>query len=295
MKKTFLFIFISFFSINVFSQVNAEINELLKRNIKGNVKKMKFLKYEVNYVNDSTYVKKIEDFILPSNYILFFDKKGRKIKKVELRLKNDNLIEKGAWYYTYKNDRIKKEVYYWNNRSKDSTVWFYEYPNKTTQLITKKHFTSSSLFDSPRIHFYSYKRKGNKEYFKSYNSDSSFVQRRLFTYDKYNRIMRIENYEDKDYLMDITFKTYRDSSSRNPYQVVSSYTKYDEPRPAIIRYRYNKYGDAIKIINLSFPNEKRIGINKYIYDSKGNWVKKVMKGTSGKVYRIYKREFTYYD
>lgn len=61
---------------SLFSQINDVKNQWAKRHLNGEVASMKYLKYEINYVNDSTFIAKIEDFIIPSNYILI--KKGEK-------------------------------------------------------------------------------------------------------------------------------------------------------------------------------------------------------------------------
>lgn len=264
-----------------------------KPEFKDSVMSVKVLEYELVYLNDSMYKTKIDDFILPKNYVLYLNQNGFPIRKTELRLKNDSLVEKGVWQYFYENEKIKKEVYIWNNHSETIDEWHYSYPHPDSVLIVKTTKGNGIFGNSNQ--YYSYVRKGNKEIFKSYNADSSFIQRQLNVFDSHNRIVRIEKYEDRDYLTDIYFYSYKDSVFNQPDRTISSFTKYDEPFPVMVRYLYNEFGDVTDVMNFNSDPASHL-VFEYEYDPKGNWIKKIHKNNSnGKVTRIVERSFKYYD
>ncbi len=287
MKKYLILISI-LFPLLIFSQqrIRLNSNDIERYHLKGKVKSLKYFVYDVKYLNDSVYEIKIEDFIVPKNYKIEFNKNGYITKKTEYRSKNDSLIKKGVWLYEYDNNKIKNEIYYWNNNSKDTSKWTYNYPNKNTTLITQQ----STM--SPKLMYYSYQQNKNKEYYKSANADSSFIRRTLNVYDKKNRIIRIEKYDNLDYIQDIVLKSYSDSLNPYPKITISSYTKYDAPF-SIIKYIFNSNNDIIEYDSLINSDNKK-NIIEYKYDTQGNWLEKTEKGGTGKIYKVYRREFTYY-
>jgi len=287
MKNKIIFILILLPNL-IFSQHRnrLEFNDLHRYHLKGNVETLKYYKYNVTYKNDSISQVKFEDFIVPKNYMIEFNQDGYIRKKIEYRLKNDSIIEKGLWLYNYENDKIKKEIYYWNNRSKDTTQWHYLYPDESTTIINQE----STM--SPKLMHYIYKQVKNKEYYKSINADSSFIGKSLYVYDKRDRIIRIEKYDDQEYTRDIILKSYSDSINLNPKVTVSSYTKYDAP-VSINQYKFNDQYDIIEIDGLDVSDDIKT-IIEYKYDDNKNWIVKIKKGGTGKIYKIYKREISYY-
>lgn len=272
----------------IFSQhrIRLEFNDLHRYHLKGNVENLKYFEYNVTYENDSIAQVKLEDFLVPKNYKIEFNREGYIKRKTEYRLKNDSIIEKGLWIYNYEKDKIKNEIYYWNNNSKDTTQWHYLYPDERTTIINQE----STM--SPKLMHYIYEQDKNKEYYKSINADSSYIGRSLYVYDKQNRIIRIEKYDDQEYTRDIILSTYADSINFNPKVTASSYTKYDAPL-FINQFKFNNQYDIIEIDGLDVSDDKKT-IIEYKYDDKKNWIEMIKKGGTGKIYKIYKREISYY-
>ena len=287
MKNKIILILLLFPSL-IFSQHRnrLEFNDLHRFHLKGKVKTLKYFEYNVTYRNDSVTQVNLEDFIVPKNYKIEFNKEGNIQRKTEYRLKNDSIKEKGLWIYNYEKDKIKKETYYWNNYSKDTTQWNYSYHDKRTTIITQE----STM--SPKLMYYVYKQDQNNEYYESINADSSYIRRSLYVYDKHNRIIRIEKYDDQKYTRDIIFNSYADTINFKPKVTGSSYTKYDAPL-IIQQFKFNNQNDIIEIDGLDVSDNKKT-IIEYKYDDRGNWIEKTKKGGAGKIYKIYKREIFYY-
>ena len=288
MNKKLIFIIIIISPTLIFAQHRLRMysNDINRFRLKGKVKSLKYFEFNIKYLNDSVYKLTLEDFLVPRNYKVDFNQDGYITSKIEYRLKNDSIIEKGLWTYNYEKNKIKNEIYYWNNKSKDTTQWNYFYPDNQTTRINK----ISTM--SPKLMHYNYRQLKNKEYYKSINSDSSYIRRSLFVYDNKNRIIRIEKYDDKHYTTDIILNTYSDSLNPNPKLTVSSYTKYDAP-PVIRQYEFNNQYDITVRDGLNTKDDK-MTIFEYKYDDEKNWIEKVEKGGTGKIIKIYKRKIEYY-
>jgi len=208
-------------------------------------------------------------------------------KKTELDylLKEDTLVEKGLWIYMYdKCNRIIKESYYWNNHSTDTTQWIYEYPNDSTTIIHK--------YDKLYKHLrYQYQQSGNIENFTMANSDSSYVTKGLFVYDKQNRIIRIEEYENKDFIQNIQTNTYIDTLAKKPSVKVWIFTKYTTPA-IITTFEYDEIGNEIK--SGSIGKDSKTQHVEYKYDLHNNWIEKKVNLSNGRI-KISRREFEYWE
>ncbi|WMI65456.1 hypothetical protein RBH94_15495 [Aestuariibaculum sp. YM273] len=206
MKNNYLII-LFLIPIIGFSQIRERLNstDLEKHGLTGKVKKVIHKEYEPRFSNDSTYTLELYDFLAPHNYKLEFNYNGNLNIKTELRKENDSLKTVAIWKYKYDyNNRILKEKRISFQYSKDTMIWNYEYKGDSIINVNQ-------LDKTYKILYYSYKQEGNKEYLNLANSDSSHITKKLFTYDKQNRMTRYEDYADKDYIQDLRITTYKDT------------------------------------------------------------------------------------
>jgi len=277
------------FSITAFGQHKHRLNsnDLERFNLKGSVKSYSHIDYQPFFEKDSLNALRIDNFFLkPNNYKIEFDSIGYIKKKIELDylLKKDTLVEKGLWIYKYdKSHRIKKENYYWNNRTKDTTQWVYEYPNDSITIIHKYYKTN-------KHYRYQYLQTGDLEKYTTANSDSSYVTKRLFVYDKYNRITRIEEYENKNYIQNLRTQNYNDTLSKQPSIKVWIYTKHNSPT-VISTHEYDTFGNVIKSSGIG--KGSRTHLTEYKYDPNNNWIEKKVNLSKGRI-KISRRKFEYW-
>lgn len=283
------------FTATVFSQHRQRLNstDLERFELKGNVKSYTHTDYQTYMEKDSLNDLKIKDFFLiPNNYRIEFNEKGYTKRKYELNYlpKKDTLIEKGLWTFKYdKLNRIKEENYYWNNKSADTTQWVYEYPNDSTTIIHQYDKTYKHLR-------YQYQQTRNLENFIKTNSDSSYVTKGLFVYDKYNRITRIEEYENKDYIQNLRIQDYNDTLSKQPSLKVWINTKYNAST-FITTHEYDTFGNEIKssgIDKVSRTHLIKFHLIEYKYDQKNNWIEKKVNLSNGRI-KISRRKFEYWQ
>lgn len=129
--------------------------------------------------------------------------------ETELTTANDS-IEVGAfWTYKYDNkNRILKEERFSFQYFKDTITWNYEYVGDSIINIQQ-------LDKTYKILYYTYIEKGNLEFLHNANSDSSYVTKKKYVYDKFNRVIRSEDYENKDFIQDLRITTYNDTINSN--------------------------------------------------------------------------------
>ena len=278
------------FTVTAFGQHRQRLNstDLERFGLMGKVKSYSHIDYQSFLEKDSLKDLRVDNFILaPNNYKIEFNNNGYINLKTELAYlrKKDTLIEKGLWVYEYDElNRIKEENYYWNNRSKDTTQWVYKYPDDSTTIIHQYDKTYKHLR-------YQYQQSDNLEYFTKANSDSSYVAKGLFVYDKFNRIIRIEKYENKDYIQNLRSQNYIDTIIKNPSVKVWISTKYNAP-PAISTHEYDSFGNEIKSSGVG--KGSRIHLTEYKYDKYKNWIEKKVNLSSGRI-KISRRKFEYWE
>ncbi len=288
MKKIFLILIL--LPIVGFSQMRSRLNstDLKRYDLKGNVKEMIFKEYEPRFSKDTTYTLELYDFLGPSNFKLEFNKFGNLKSKSELRSENDSIKVGAIWHYKYDNkNRILKEQRFSFQYSKDSTTWNYQY-------IGDSIINIQQLDKIYKILYYTYIEKGNFEYLNHANSDSSYVTKRLYVYDKFDRVIRSEDYENKDYIQDLRITTYNDTVSSNVFKEVLIWTKYNDS--FYNEFEYNENDNFNKMIIGNFnKNETSINRYEYDYDQKGNWIEKRHFGWKGKLSTVFRREIKYYE
>jgi len=288
MKKIFQILIL--FPIVGFSQMRSRLNstDLIRYDLKGNVKEMVFKEYEPRFSNDTTYTLELYDFLGPSNFKLEFNKFGNLKSKSELRSENDSIKVGAIWLYKYDNkNRILKEERFSFQYSKDTATWNYQY-------IGDSIINIQQLDKTYKILYYTYLEKENFEYLNHANSDSSYVTKRLYVYDKFDRVIRSEDYENKDYIQDLRIKTYKDTVSSKIFKEVLIWTKYNDSFYHEFEYNENENFEKMIIGNFN-KNETSVNRYEYDYDKKGNWIEKRHFGWRGKLSTVFRREIEYYE
>lgn len=262
--------------------------DLERYGLTGKVKEIIHKEYEPRFSNDSTYTLKLYDFLAPHNYKLEFNPNGNLNTRTELRKENDSLKSGAVWKYKYdSNNRILQEKRISFQYSKDTVVWNYKYKGDSIINVNQ-------LDKTYKILYYTYKQKGNKEYLNHANSDSSFITKKRFVYDKQNRLIRSEDYRDRNYIQDLKLISYVDSISKKIYKRLSLDAKYNNTW--YTEYNYNTKGDVTAMSFGNFSNEKKPE-NKYeyAYDQNGNWIEKRHYSPKGKLSTVFRREIKYYE
>lgn len=288
MKLAFSIIFLTILSTCIAQHRERLISSDSDRmRLKGKVSTLSHLDYDlIEDISDTSSMRIDHFFLSPNNYVVEFNTHGNIVKKTEFEYlySNDTLRSKGKWTYSYDSlNRIIKEVYYWNNSSNDTTLWTYEYLGDSVTLIDK--------YDDTYKHMrYRYAQRDNIEYLTTANSDSSYLTRILFVYDRFNRIIRKEEYEDQPTMTHIRSWRYIDSLSVNAALDVSISLKHNYGPVVII----NEY-DSLQNVTLS----SRIGNQKpslieYDFDALGNWTERRTLLPNGFI-KISRRRIEYYQ
>ena len=262
--------------------------DLERYGLKGSVLEVIHKEFEPRYSNDSTYTLELYDFLAPHNYKLEFNQNGNLNSKTELREENDSLIAGAVWTYKYNhNNRIQQEQRISHQYSKDTMTWNYEY-------IGDSLINVQQLDKTYKLLYYTYRQEGNFEYLNQANPDSSYQTKKLFVYDEFNRLSRVEDYANKEYVQDLRISTYKDTITNNKFKEVLIWTKYDDN--FYNEFEYDKNGNIIAMIIGNFTDDKK-SINKYeyVYDDKNNWIEKRHFGWRGNLSTVFRREIGYSD
>lgn len=233
----------------------------------------------------------IDHFILaPNNYKSEFNWLGYliRITEYEYLWKEDTLKPKGIWKFYYdEQNRVTEELYFWNDQYQDTTRWTYQYFGDTSTLVIKNHRVISSVKSK---NYYRYTQRGNKEFLTTSNSDSSYITRNLFAYDKIGRLIRKEEYEDEEYLTFIRSWQYSDTLATNPSVDVGISAKYNYG-PIITFNEYDSLGNLI----ISRAKEQSSSKHtEYRYDETSNWITRKTYLPNGLV-KISKRKIEYFE
>ena len=273
-----------------FSQMRKRLNstDLERYGLNGNVKQVIHKEYEPRFSNDSIYSLVLYDFLAPHNYKLEFNRDGNLNTRTELRKDNDSLISGAIWRYKYgSNNRILQEKRISFQYAKDTMIWNYEYKGDSIINVYQLDKTYKILYST-------YKQKGNMEYLNHANSDSSYITKKLFVYDKQNRLIRYEDYADKDYIQDLRISTYKDTISKNKFTEIFFCPKYNNS--SYNEFEYEESGNVVSMkIGNFVGSEPSINRYEYVYDIRGNWTEKKHFGWRGKLSTVFRREIEYYE
>ncbi len=258
------------------------MNDLKRQKLNGKVKDVKFIEYEARYnKEDSTYTLKIFDFLSMKNNISSFNKLGYLEKKTELSFDiKDSMSISAIWTYQYdKKNRIIRE-FRDSKKNGDTSSWNYKYMNNNTLI---KYYQKDY-----HVLYYKYSQMNEVELLTTANSDSSYQRKMKFIYDKENRLIRYENYENTDSIVSQRVLSYT-NESRNFNNEINEDKKYKYKINK--SFEYDENGNVKKIFN---EEQKLTGWFEYVYDRNKNWIEQKCYNSSGKIYNVYKREISYY-
>jgi hypothetical protein len=238
------------------------MTDLERMGLKGDIKTYSHIEYRpIKNIADTSSLRVDHFFLSPNNYTLHFNNEGYKTKMTEYEYlyEEDSLKPKGIWTYSYDSiNRIVQEIYYLNNISNDTTILNYEYIGDSVTLV---HDTNKNLT-------YRYAQRGKIEFATKANSDSSHISRQLFVYDKLNRLIRKEEYEDRSTLTFLRSWNYTDSLSTKPSLDVGISAKYNYGPIIMI----NEYDSLQNLVLSKGIGSQKPKIIEYTYDSNGNWI-----------------------
>jgi len=283
MKNKILFLLVTF-CLTAQGQIREQLsfNDLYRENLRGKVKELTKIEYEPVYKTDGKFDLEVKwIFLIANNYTEKFNRLGYKIEQLEISKHKDSLLTTGTWKYEYdSSNRILRENY-----DKLHSRWDYIYIGDSITKITK---TDLSNYYKPE--YYIYTQRGNKELLKNY-IDSNYIYKRIYTYDKSKRIIRHENFENKDSIQDIFMKAYSDRSSK---KVKSFFYKRGKNEPVKYSYEYDKNNNVIKEIK-TMSSKTITKFYEYVYDTNSNWIESKEFDTNHKLLTVTKREISYYD
>jgi hypothetical protein len=228
------------------------------------------------------------DFFGLQNYELDFHQNGYLETKTELGTENDSLKAIAVWEYKYDaKNRIIQEKNISFKHSKDTVIWNYQYEGDSVTYIQQLDKTFQILY-------YTYIQNGELEYLNTANSDSSYLTKYLYKYDKQNRLIRFENYTNKEFVQDLKIYTFKDTISRNKFKEISISARNN--RSSYSEFEYDERGNVTTVIIGDFvSSEPAINKYTYVYDERGNWIEKTHIGWRGKLSTVNRREIEYYE
>jgi hypothetical protein len=219
---------------------------------------------------------------------LKYDTKGNIIEKTRT---TENEDEKLIFIYDSYNRLVEESRYYKGNFGKRFNYKYDSYGNKIEEKF-------SNLHDNKSITTFQYNSKGKKISSTKYDYDGELSKKLIYKYDNYNRL--IEVISENDSL----------SKEKEQYN-------YDKSGNLIEKYQYDflsrefteKFdikGNLVEKISVKkvyspedndyTKSEKTV--HKYEYDSKGNWIKRIIyhveaSKTFPEKYRVTERIITY--
>jgi hypothetical protein len=256
--------------------------DLIDYGLKGKVKKIMQREFILNFSNDTIYTLELNNLFSASHYSLEFNELGNLNFKNVLNVHKDSIFINSTKIYKYdKQNRILQEKLVFPN-TEYTSIWNYKY-------IGDDKINVQKIEGLDTLVFHKYEIKGNIEYLTYDYVKNTFIDRKLYVYDNFNRIIRFEDYGESHYIMDLKIFTYNNTINRKAHNVIYGWTLYEESQ-------YDENNNLIKIIDGNFENEeKRITHFKNKYDYKGNWIERKVIGDNDKLYIVLKREIEYFE
>lgn len=282
-REILLLIFIFIYSLT-FGQIKLDLiqNDLDSENLNGQVKSITSKTYRVNYTSDSTYILEDENIITWGGFTVNFNKDGYKECRVSFDLKKENPLDSLKRIYKYdKENRVVQELLIDYGTPIDTNITIYEFKNDS--IVLKQNEIASSK----------HKITSHQEIITSISKDD-YKTKRLYQFDDYDRLIRYEDYEDKEFIQELHIYLYQDTLSKNIYKQINLYPKYNNDVDCITK-EYDNFGNPVVIKFQRFENDKnRKNKMEYKYDSNGNWIERRYYYPNGKLSKISFRTIIYY-
>jgi hypothetical protein len=250
--------------------------------LKGNVKEFSTTEYT------QTPAGKLEifDFFGSNNFKYSFNSRGYITSKIDFRKDRNTLRTGSVRTYSYDNtNRISREnlIYYF--RLKDTIDITYSYSGDSLAQVI-------SWGGKWKKMVYNYLQRKELELLTTINSDSSYITKTFFSYDKFNRITRIEEYGKSDSIQVLKEISYIDTISVNKYREITTQNK----DRYYFEYVYDENKNRLKWITGDFKSDETSTHRyEYVYDSHKNWTEKRHFLWFGGLHSITKRQILYYN
>ncbi len=268
----------------LFSQMRNRsfYNDLQRMGLTGNVKEL----VTTEYTQTPAGKLEIFDFFGSNNFKHFFNARGYLASKIDFRKDGDTLRTGSVWTYSYDDlNRISRENLIHQFRLKDTVDFTYTYLGDSLSRVI-------SLDGVWKKMTYNYLQKKERELLTTINSDSSNITRTIYTYDKFNRIIRSEEYRTADTIHVLREISYIDNTSINKYREVTTQNN----NRSYSEYVYDENGNRLKWIYGNFKSDETSTHRyEYVYDDHKNWVERRHYLWSGGLHTITKRQIAYYN
>ncbi len=125
-------------------------------------------------------------------------------------------------------------------------------------------------------------------------SRNNYKTKRLYQFDDFNRLIRYEDYDDKEFVQQLHIYSYLDTTTTNVYKQINLWPKINNDANYVTK-DYDQYGNPIKITTGRFDENKILKFTmEYKYDSIGNWIERKYFNQNDKLSKISYRTITYY-
>jgi len=286
MKTKFIAVIILIFSFYCCSEKEKQENDLIKNNIKGNVKSTKTGTFKA--------IEKFGEIVKGQVYSppfteIFFNEKGYIIE--ENQYKNGSLSWKTKCKYE-KNNIIEKNGY--NSDGQISSKTELEYDQKGNIIKKTKYPVIKIFWKGKRIKYettFKYNKNGNKIEENRFNSDNTLGTKVKFKYNEKGDVIEVNEYNSDGSLR--VKKRFTYTISGNIEEEIAYKPDGDLFWKNV--YKYNKNNDYSEY--LIFNNKDILDSKityEYQYDNHNNWIKKI-EFSNEKPDVIVEREIEYYN
>lgn len=282
-RKILLPIFIfNFFLASGQIRNNLIKNDLSQENLIGQVKTIETKTYRVKHTSDSTYVLEDDNILMREGAKLYFNKDGYRTQLSSFDLKKESPLDSSKWIYRYdKEHRLIKKLRIHYDNPIDTSITTYKYINDS--IVLRNSDIASSK----------HKITSDKEIITSV-SKNNYKTKRLYQFDDFNRLIRYEDYDDKEFVQQLHIYTYLDTTTTNVYKQINLWPKINNDANYVAK-DYDQYGNPITITTGRFDENKIMKFRMvYKYDSYGNWIERKYFNQNDKLSKISYRVITYY-
>lgn len=244
--------------------------------------------YQRDYFEDGRIKRELQYFIDDEEQEIeyIYDEKDSLIKKNIFDISDDDRELKYSFSYEYENDTLKI-VYGLDDDDEVIRIGEYIYYEGGYSVL---EYDKDDKDDKSKHILKKYNQDYQEISYESKWNDGKYLEKRLYFYNKDNKLDSINNYNDGKLLFKHVY-TYGDSLSTVElinYQV-------EEDGFLVWTRRYNQKEEVVSFIqNVSKKTNDALRYYSYKYDDYGNWIEK-NESYNVVLYKIVKREIEYYD
>lgn len=255
-------------------------NDLIKKNLKGNVKSRAVLVYEAK-VKDGYVTNGAVKGGIKTTYNTFGN-------KVDLVTYNENKEVISTWKYTYNAaNNLLEENYSDDNVSRKISHIY----NDKNQLITSKEYVNEKLVKETT---YAYDAAGNKIGMEASFVESKGKSRSEHAYDDKGHLRETNIYDEKDVLQLKQLYTYNEAGQEVQQSIFTGDNAPSYKRKSEYDAKGNKTKDAA-FTGDGVVNPSDTYKYKYEYDENGNWTSQIRSNYNGVADQFIEQKITYFE